>query len=154
MRTCIPIILAAALFSACAGKQASSSNTSTATAASTAAPAQPGGSQAAASQTSGAPVELTSCELTADKQNVSYKIKVNTTQSIEEVHVSLKELDAAGKVLGQMPLVWKNIVGSTRQPIENGKTYGDQSPLEPGVARIDCSLGEVVFKDGTSWKPK
>ena len=154
MRTCIPIILAATLFSACAGKQASSSNTSTATTASTPASAQPGDSQAAASQTSGAPVELTSCELTADKQNVSYKIKVNTAQPLEEVHVALKELDAAGKVLGQMPLVWKNIVGSTRQPIENGKTYGDQSPLEPGVARIDCSLGEVVFKDGTSWKPK
>jgi hypothetical protein len=151
MRTYILIILAAALLSACG---TSSSTTTTGTAASPQSSSQSGGSQSAASQASGAPVELTACGLTADKQNVSYKIKVNTAQPIEEVHVALKELDAAGKVLGQMPLVWKNIVGSTRQPIENGKTYEDQSPLEPGVAKTDCSLGEVVFKDGTSWKPK
>ena len=151
MRTYILIILAAALLSACG---TSSSTTTTGTAASPQSSSQSGGSQSAASQAGGAPVELTSCGLTADKQNVSYKIKVNTAQPIEEVHVALKELDAAGKVLGQMPLVWKNIVGSTRQPIESGKTYEDQSPLEPGVAKIDCSLGEVVFKDGTSWKPK
>jgi hypothetical protein len=152
MRTCILIILAAALLSACGTKESSSPTTTTGP--SPQSSSQSGGSQSAASQAGGAPVELTSCGLTADKQNVSYKIKVNTAQPIEEVHVALKELDAAGKVLGQMPLVWKNIVGSTRQPIENGKTYEDQSPLEPGVAKIDCSLGEVVFKDGTSWKPK
>jgi hypothetical protein len=154
MRTYILIILAATLLSACGTKQGSSSTTTTGPAASPQSSSQSGGSQSAASQAGGAPVELTSCGLAADKQNVSYKIKVNTAQPIEEVHVALKELDAAGKVLGQMPLVWKNIVGSTRQPIENGKTYDDQSPLEPGVAKIDCSLGEVVFKDGTSWKPK
>ena len=153
MKTYVTIILAAVLASACGSKESSSSNTNTDTTASPPASSRSGGSPAAASQ-SGAPVELTSCGLTSDKQNVSYKIKVNTEKPIEEVHVALKELDAAGKILGQMPLVWKNIVGSTRQPIEPGKAYEDQSPLEPGVAKADCSLSEVVFKDGTSWKPK
>ncbi|MEP6911823.1 MAG: hypothetical protein ABI923_03660, partial [bacterium] len=71
----------------------------------------------------------------------------------DEVHLALKALDAKGKVIEQTTVVWQNIVGSTRRPIESGKTYDDQNPLEPGVTKAECSLKEVIFKDGTSWKP-
>jgi hypothetical protein len=154
MKTYVLVILTATLVSACGTRETtSSSNTQTAT--STPSLSKTGNPPSAASRTTaGVPVELVFGGLTSDKQNISYKIKVNTDKPIEEVHLALKEMDAAGKVVGQMPLVWKNIVGSTRQPIESGKTYEDQSPVEPGVTKAECSLKEVVFKDGTSWSPK
>ena len=58
---------------------------------------------------------------------------------------------SGGKVLEETMVVWQNIVKSTRQPIENGKTYEDQSALVPDTSKADCSLKEVIFKDGSRW---
>jgi hypothetical protein len=146
------VILAVVLASACSSSQTTSStNTQPANTPSSSNAATP---PTAPAKTSGAPVELISCSLTDDKQNVSYKIKVNTDKPIDEVHLALKEMGAGGKVLDQTTLVWQNIVGSTRRPIESGKTYEDQSPLELGVTKVECSLKEVIFKDGTNWSAK
>jgi hypothetical protein len=100
------------------------------------------------------PVEFTFLGITPDKSNVSYKIKVNTDKPIEEVHLALKETDAGGKVVEQTMIAWQNIVHSTRQPIEKGKTYEDQTALDPGATKAECSLKEVIFKDGTRWSAK
>ena len=102
--------------------------------------------------TSGAPVEFTYDGLTAEKTSVAYKITVNTDKPIEEVHLALKEMDAKGKVVEDTTVVWQNIVHSTRQPIEQGKTYEDTTTLDPAAANAQVSLKEVVFKDGTRWK--
>ncbi len=112
-------------------------------------------SQAAAPQTTtGAPFEFIYGGISPDKTNVSYKIKVNTDKPIDEVHINLKETDASGKTVEQTTIVWQNIVGSTRKPIESGKTYEDQTPLEPAATKAECSLKEVVFKDGSKWSAK
>jgi len=110
-------------------------------------------SSAAPQSTSGAPVELVHSEITADKANVSYSLKINTDKTIDEVHLILKATDARGKVETNA-IVWQNIVGSTRKPIENGKTYEDQTALDTGAAKADVSLKEVIFKDGSSWTAK
>jgi len=98
-----------------------------------------------------APVDLTVLGMSPDKTNVSYKIKVNTNKPIEEVHLALKETDGTGKVVADTTLVWQNIVGSTRKPIESGMTYEDHSTLDADVIKAEVSLKEVVFKDGTRW---
>jgi len=98
-----------------------------------------------------APVDLTVLGMSPDKTNVSYKIKVNTNKPIEEVHLALKEMDGTGKVVADTTLVWQNIVGSTRKPIESGMTYEDHSTLDADVIRAEVSLKEVVFKDATRW---
>jgi hypothetical protein len=100
------------------------------------------------------PVEFTFLGITPDKSNVSYKIKVNTDKPIDEVHLALKEMDGKGKVVEETTIVWQNIVGSTRRPIENGKTYEDQTALDPTALRAECSLKEVIFKDGAKWSAK
>src|SRR5436190_11640057 len=71
-------------------------------------------STTASQTTTGAPVELIQSEMTADKANLSYKIKVNTDKPIEEVHLALKEMDGKGKVLEDTTIAWQNIVGSSR----------------------------------------
>ena len=86
--------------------------------------------------------------------NLAYRIKVNTDQPIDEVHLALKEMDAKGKVVEATTIIWQNMPGSSRRPIENGKTYEDQTPLDPGVVKAECSLKEVIFKDGTRWTVK
>ncbi len=48
-------------------------------------------------------------------------------------------------------IAWQNIVHSTQQPIEKGKTYEAQTPLNPGATKAECLLKEVVFQDGTRW---
>ena len=53
------------------------------------------------------------------------KLKVNTDKPIDEVHLALKEMDSKGKVVESTDIVWQNIVGSTRRPIEKGKIYED-----------------------------
>jgi hypothetical protein len=98
-----------------------------------------------------APVDLTVLGMSQDKTNVSYKIKVNSNKPIEEVHLALKEMDGTGKVVADTTLVWQNIVGSTRKPIESGMTYEDHSTLDADVIKAEVSLKEVVFKDGTRW---
>lgn len=96
-----------------------------------------------------APVEFIFDGITPDKASVSYRIKVNTDKPINEVHLALKEWDAAGKVLTDTTVVWANIAHSTRQPIEKGKTYEDRTSLLPGAVKAECSLKEIVFKDYT-----
>ena len=154
MKAYATIILAAVLVSACVSKEPSSSNPQPAAGAQST-PAKAESSQTAASQpVGGAPVEFTFGGITPDKTNISYRIKVNTDKPIDKVHLALKEMDAAGKVLEQTAIVWQNIVGSTRKPIENGKTYEDQTPLDPGATKVECSLKEVIFKDGSRWSVK
>src|ERR1700686_3061115 len=114
------------------------------------APLKVAGSEPASSPAAAeAPVEFTFDGITPEKTSVSYKIKVNTDKPINEVHLSLKEMDASGKVLTDTTVIWANIVHSTRQPIEKGKTYEDRTPLLPGAVKVECSLKEVVFKDFT-----
>jgi len=111
-----------------------------------------GNSQTATAPTTAeAPVEFTYGGIAPDKEKILYKIKVNTDKPIEEVHMSLKEMDANGKVLTDTTLIWQNIVHSTRQPIEQGKTYEDYTMLNPGAAKAECSLKEVIFADFTRW---
>jgi len=144
------LILAAVLLSAC-----STNKTASTTNAEPASSSQPSGPQAAAPQTTiGTPVELVYEGITPDKANISYKIKVNTDKPIDEVHLALKEMDSKGKVVESTDIVWQNIVGSTRRPIEKGKTYEDQTPLDPSAVKAECSLKEVIFKDGARWSPK
>jgi len=97
------------------------------------------------------PVELVSSGVPPGKASVSYKIKVNTDKPINEVHLNLKETDAGGKVLVETTVVWANIVHSTRQPIEKGKIYEDDTALSPGAVAAECSLKEVIYKDFTRW---
>jgi len=109
-------------------------------------------SQAAAPQTtSGTPVEFTYTGITPDKANVAYQIKVNTDKPIDEVHLAFKDMDAKGKVLDDTMIIWQNMAGSTRRPIEKGKTYEDQTALDPAATKADVSLKEVIFKDGSKW---
>jgi hypothetical protein len=109
-------------------------------------------SQAAASPTTAeAPVEFTYGGIAPDKEKITYKVKVNTDKPILEVHMKLKEMDASGKVLFDGDLVWQNIVHSTEQPIEQGKTYDATMMLPVGAVKVECSFKEVIFKDYTRW---
>ena len=144
------IVILTLMASSCGGRQTSSATNSSAPASAMAANSP--AAQVAQAPASGAPVELVSCALTADKLSVAYKIKINTDKAIDEVHLALKT-NAGGKP-DETTLIWQNIVGSTRRPIENGKTYEDQSPLESGVTRAECVLKEVIFKDGSNWAAK
>jgi hypothetical protein len=109
-------------------------------------------SQAATAPTTAeAPVEFTYGGIAPDKVKITYKIKVNTDKPVKEVHMNLKETDAGGKVLTDTTLIWKNIVHSTEQPIEQGKTYEDYTMLNPGAVKVECSLKEVIFADFTRW---
>ncbi|PYI94302.1 MAG: hypothetical protein DME97_02255 [Verrucomicrobia bacterium] len=108
--------------------------------------------QAAAAETAGeAPVEFTYGGIAPDKTKFVYKIKVNTDKPIKEVHMNHKEMDASGKVLVENTVIWRNVVHSTEQPIEQGKTYEDYTMLNSGAVKAECSLAEVIFKDFTRW---
>ena len=143
------IVILILMASSCGGNQTSSVTNSSAPAG--AVPANSPAAQVARASAS-APVELVSCALTADKQTVAYKIKINTDKAIDEVHLALKT--TVGGKPDETTLIWQNIVGSTRRPIENGKTYEDQSPVESGVTKAECVLKEVIFKDGSNWAAK
>lgn len=152
MKTYFTIILAAVFVSACGSKEPSSSSNTQSTASTQSMPAKAESPQTTASEsTSGAPVEFIYGGITPDKTSISYKIKVNTDKPIEEVHLALKETDAGGKVVEQTMIAWQNIVHSTQQPIEKGKTYEDQMSLDPTATKAECTLKEVIFKDGTRW---
>lgn len=111
-----------------------------------------GNSQAVAAPTTAeAPVEFTYGGIAPDKTKFVYTIKVNTDKPIKEVHMNHKEMDASGKVLVENTLIWRNIVHSTAQPIEPGKTYEDDTMLNPGAVKAECSLAEVIFQDFTRW---
>jgi hypothetical protein len=154
MRTYVALVVAAVFLSAC-GQNQTAPNANTQTAAASPSRSSQTGSQPAGTQTTtGAPVEFTYGGITPDKTGVSYKIKVNTDKPIEEVHLALKEMDGKGKVVGDTTIVWQNVVGSTRRPIEPGKTYEDQSALGPAAVKAEVSLKEVIFKDGTRWSAR
>ena len=155
MKTYIGLFLAAAFFSACSHTQPSESSNTQSTASPQSTSARIQSSQSAASESTGAaPVEFFYGGITPDKTSISYKIKVNTDKPIEEVHLALKETDAGGKVVEQTMIAWQNIVHSIQQPIEKGKTYEDQMALDPAATKAECTLKEVVFKDGTRWTAK
>jgi hypothetical protein len=78
---------------------------------------------------------------------------VNANKPVEEVHLALKETDSTGKVMGDT-IIWQNIVGSTRKPIETGGTYEDHSALDSDVVKAEVSLKDVIFKDGTRWSAR
>ena len=152
MKTYIGLFLAAALFSACSNTQPSAPGNAQSPASPQSTTAKTQGSPSAASESTGAaPVEFFYGGITPDKTSISYKIKVNTDKPIEEVHLALKETDAGGKVVEQTMIAWQNIVHSTQQPIEKGKTYEAQTPLDSAATKAECSLKEVIFKDGTRW---
>ena len=111
---------------------------------------RPNAEPAGAKSADAAPVEFTMIGITADKTSVAYRIKVNSDKPIDEVHLALKATDSKGKV-SEDTIVWQNIVGSTRRPIESGKAYEDQSALDPATVKADVTLKEVLFKDGTRW---
>ncbi len=151
MKTYIGLFLAAALFSACSNTQPSAPGNAQSPASPQSTTAKTQSSPSAASESTGAaPVEFFYGGITPDKTSISYKIKVNTDKPIEEVHLALKETDAGGKVVEQTMIAWQNIVHSIQQPIEKGKTYEDQMALDPAATRAECTLKEVVFKDGTA----
>ena len=155
MKTFIALILAAALFCACSNRQLSESSNTQSTTGTQSTPSKAQSSQStAAESTSGAPVEFIYGGITPDKTSISYKIKVNTDKPIDEVDLALKETNAGGKVVEQTTIVWQNIVHSTQQLIEKGKTYEDQTALDPAAVRAECSLKEVIFKDGTRWSAR
>jgi hypothetical protein len=155
MKTYIGLFLAAALFSACSNTQPSAPGNAQSPASSQSTTAKTQSSQSAVSESTGAaPVEFFYGGITPDKTSISYKIKVNTDKPIEEVHLALKETDAGGKVVEQTMIAWQNIVHSTQQPIEKGRTYEDQMALDPAATKAECTLKEVVFKDGTRWTAK
>ena len=108
----------------------------------------------AVSDPSAPPVEFTFLGITPDKQDIAYRFKINTAKPIEEVHLALKEKDAAGKPVEDTTLIWQNIVHSTRQPIESGQTYEDKSYVDPKVTKVECTLKEVVFTDNSRWSPR
>lgn len=90
-------------------------------------------SQAVASpSTAEAPIEFTYGGIAPDKAKIVYKIKVNTDKPIKEVHLNHKEMDASGKVLVENIIIWRNVVRSTEQPIEQGKIYEDYTMLNAG----------------------
>lgn len=151
MKTYIALILAAVISSACGNKQPASATNMQPAAEPQSAPSRTGSQSVASQTTTGAPVEFIFGGITPDKENITYKIKVNTDKPIEEVDVSLKETDSKGKVVEQTTIAWQNIVRSTQQPIEKGKTYEAETPLDPNAIKAECTLKEVIFKDGTRW---
>jgi hypothetical protein len=105
-------------------------------------------------ETVGAPVDFIYIGTTPDKESFSYKIKINTAQPISQVDIAIKYMDDQGKVLSETTRAWQNIVKSTRQPIEQGKTYEVTDDLEAGSVKAECRLKRVFFTDGTSWSAK
>jgi len=151
MKACL-IVVVAILLSSCQKQVVSNPNTSA-----------PSGSPVNTSRTTTevrevkaadrVPVEFTAIGITPDKANVAYRIKVNADKPIDEVHLTLKATDSKGKVTADT-IVWQNIVGSSRRPIESGKAYEDQSALDPATVKAEVSLKEVLFKDGTKWNAR
>ncbi len=144
------IVLAALLVSACQ-KQTTPGTATPLTSGSPATSSQTAPQTSGPLTTSGSPVEFTYTGITPDKANAAYKIKINTDKPIEEVHLAFKDMDAKGKVLDDTMVIWQNMPGSTRRPIEKGQTYEDQTALDPAAVKADVSLKEVIFKDGSRW---
>jgi len=161
MKRFIPCLAIALVIAGCANKQenvslnSSSANTSTAPSPlveMTATPSQTPTATPSPSLTNGErPIEFTYLGIAPDKEQMHYKIKVLTPKKISQVDLGVKYWDKDGKVLDDTTLIWQNIVKSTRQPIEQGKTYDVLDPLPEGTAKADAVLKRVVFEDGTYW---
>jgi hypothetical protein len=156
MKTYLTIVLATVVLSGCNNKASSTNTPSSPSPQSVSSTTESSPSTSSAPQTkaTGAPVEFTYLGITPDKQNISYKIKVNTDKPIMQVDLAVKETDDSGKVLMDTTMLWQNIVKSVGQPIEAGKTYDVKDYLYPGATRAECKLKRVVFQDGTTWSPK
>ena len=161
MKPLISAIASVALLSGCATKQEnsnagnSSAQANQASAGNTEKVTQ--GSSAfatnAGAKTDGNPVEFTCLGLSADKTHFSYRVKVNTDKPISQVDIEVKSVDNKGKSSTET-FLWQNIIRSTQQPIEKGKTYDvDENAVEEGATKIECKMKRVVFVDGTSWSP-
>jgi hypothetical protein len=143
------------LFAACANGPQKASTNGPANANSTTAPtataqdSKP--ADAGSASDKAAPVEFTYVGITPDKENFAYKVKVNTARPISQVDIAARYYDDKGKVIGDTTIAWQNVVKSTRQPIEEGKTYDATGYLEPGSTKVEAGLKRVVFKDGSSW---
>ncbi|MDT4966134.1 MAG: hypothetical protein QOJ64_871 [Acidobacteriota bacterium] len=98
------------------------------------------------------PIEFTYLGITPDKQNIRYRIKVNTAKQISQVDLGVKFTDESGKVLDETTLIWQNIVRSKQQPIEKDKTYDVEGYLSEGATKAEVVLKRVVFADGTYWQ--
>ena len=99
-----------------------------------------------------APVTFEFLGLSADKEYVRYRIRVNTDKLLEQVDVRLS-YTGADKKRQTETLIWQNIVKSRQQPIEKGKAYEAEGYLGPGATAVDCRLARVVYKDMTTWTP-
>ncbi|MFH0800715.1 MAG: hypothetical protein V2A66_11135 [Pseudomonadota bacterium] len=97
------------------------------------------------------PVEFTPIGVKAGTPGFNFSIKITTDKPVTQVDIGMKFLDATGKVVDQTPYIWENIVKSVRQPIEQGKTYEDNSPLLSGATKAEATLLRVHFKDRTVW---
>ena len=152
MKSYTAIALTAVFLAACSNKPASTNVQPAGGEQSS--PSKVESSQSSSQRTAGAPIEFTYLGITPDKQNISYKIKVNTEKRISQVDLAVKEMDDSGKVLMDTNMLWQNIVKSHREPIEQGKTYDVADYLYPGATRAECKLKRVVFEDGSTWSPK
>jgi hypothetical protein len=112
----------------------------------------PGATVSPATTNTERPIEFTYLGIAPDKEHMHYKIKVLTPKKISQVDLGVKYMDDTGKVLDDTTLIWQNIVKSTRQPIENGKTYDVLDYLPEGATKADVVLKRVVFEDGTYWE--
>ncbi len=161
MKLLIVTIAILVLFAGCAGKQeksegaSASAATNQTVAGNAEKPAQGSATPATKGDEKGdgRPVELTCLGIAPDKEHIRYKIKVNTDKQISQVDFEVKYADDRGKADTET-FIWQNIVRSTGQPIEKGKTYDVESYLAPGSIKAECKLKRVVFEDGTSWSPK
>lgn len=159
MKLLISAIASVALLVACTAKNENSGNSSapaSQAAAGNAEKATQGSSTSttnASAKTDGNPVEFTCLGLSADKTHFSYRVKVNTDKPISQVDIELRSVDDKGKSSTDT-VIWQNIVKSTQQPIEKGKTYDADASVEEGTTKIECKLKRVVFADDTTWSPK
>lgn len=158
MKLIVLTMIAAVLFTACASQSQKTStsgpaNANSASSATTVSPsAKPANAEAAPGNVvAGAPVQFTYVGIASDKESFSYKIKVNTAKPISQVDIAARCYDDKGKPIGDSTIAWQNVVKSTRQPIEEGKTYEATGYLEPGSSKVEAGLKRVVFKDGSSW---
>lgn len=101
-----------------------------------------------------APVEVSFVKVDADRELLLYKVKINDAKPIRQVDIRFRYLDAAGKELLSREFLWQHNVKGTVQPIEKGKTYGDEDFGYPEkTTKAELKVTMVHYKDGTKWTP-
>lgn len=166
MKTLIVTVFLVAAFTSCTSAPQQASANSSSTAAATPTPAitpqvhvtpPPGNTTdntVSSSETNAAPVDFTYIGTTPDNERIAYRIKVNTARPIKQVDMNFRYFDAQGKLVAVGTRSWQNIVKSTKQAIEQGKTYKVTDDLEPGAIRAEGQLMRVFFADGSTWSAK